>query len=81
MAKEERDNGTPFLETLKYYLYYTHSPNDAAKTLCVHRNTLFYRINKIKQLTGVTLDNADERFQLYLSILLLEFSSISPVNL
>jgi len=81
LAKEERDNGTPFLETLKYYLYYTHSPNDAAKALCVHRNTLFYRINKIKQLTGVTLDNADERFQLYLSILLLEFSNISPVNL
>ncbi|MCG1025880.1 MULTISPECIES: PucR family transcriptional regulator [Dehalobacter] len=81
LAKEEKDNGTPFLETLKYYLYHTHSPNDAAKALCIHRNTLFYRINKIKQLTGVTLNNADERFQLYLSILLLEFNNISPSSL
>ncbi|RJE48508.1 hypothetical protein A7K50_09655 [Dehalobacter sp. MCB1] len=81
LAKEEGSNGTPFLETLKYYLYYTNSPNEAASTLCVHRNTLFYRINKIKELTGVNLDNAEERLQIYLSIKLLEFSNINIANL
>ena len=77
LANEDIKNGTNFLETLKYYIYFTNSPNEAAKALCIHRNTLFYRINKIKQLTGITLDNADEIFQIYISIKLFEISNDS----
>lgn len=72
LGDEDKEHGTNFVETLKYYLYYTNSPNDAAMALNIHRNTLFYRINKIKQLTGINLDNGDERFQIYLSIKLLK---------
>ncbi|GGG85848.1 PucR family transcriptional regulator [Paenibacillus radicis (ex Gao et al. 2016)] len=71
LREEDRNHGTAFVETLKYYLYYTDSPNEAAKALNIHRNTLFYRINKIKQLADITLENGDERFQIYFSIQLL----------
>ena len=75
LAKEDREHNTDFLQTLKYYIYFTSTPNEAAKVLCIHRNTLFYRINKIKQLTGITLATADESFQIYISIKLLEISN------
>jgi len=74
LTKEDSENGTNLLETLKYYIYFTNSPNEASKALCIHRNTLFYRINKIKQLTGITLNNADEIFQIYISIKLFEIN-------
>ncbi|WPC43432.1 helix-turn-helix domain-containing protein [Clostridium sp. JS66] len=70
LAKEDSKNNTNFLETLKYYIYFTNSPNDA-----IHRNTLFYRINKIKQLTNITLDNADEILHIYYSIELIEINN------
>ena len=74
LEKKDSKDGTNFLETLKYYIYFTNSPNNAAKTLCIHRNTLFYRINKIKQMYNITLSSGDEIFHLYYSIKLLEFN-------
>ena len=70
----DKQNGTDLLDTLKNYLYYTNSPNEAAKVLCIHRNTLFYRINKIKDMTEITLNNAEEISKLYISIRLLEIN-------
>ena len=70
----DKQNGTDLLDTLKNYLYYTNSPNEAAKALCIHRNTLFYRINKIKDMTEISLNNAEEISTLYFSIRLLEIN-------
>ncbi len=75
LEKKDKEEGSNLLETLKYYIYFTNSPNDAAKTLCIHRNTLFYRINKIKQICHITLNNADEILYIYYSIKLLEFNN------
>lgn len=74
LLNEDNANNTDFLQTLKYYLYFTKEPVKAAETLCIHRNTLFYRVNKIKQLTGITLDNVEEILQIYVSIKLLEIN-------
>jgi hypothetical protein len=58
LAREDIENGTDLLETLKDYIYFTTSPNEAAKALSIHRNTLFYRINKITLLTfNIGLDS------------------------
>ncbi|WP_285767443.1 helix-turn-helix domain-containing protein [Peribacillus sp. SI8-4] len=65
-------NHTDLLPTLKNYLHFMSSPNEAAKVLCIHRNTLFYRINKIKDMTGINLKDVTEISQLYFSIRLLE---------
>lgn len=75
LEKKDNDEGTNLLETLKYYIYFTNSPNNAAKILCIHRNTLFYRINKIKEICNITLSNADEIFHIYYSIKLYEFNT------
>jgi len=72
----DKENKTNLLQTLKNYLFYSTNPNEAAKVLCIHRNTLFYRINKIKDLTGILLDNGAEMSKLYFSIRLLEMNGL-----
>ncbi len=74
LERKDSEDKTNLLETLKYYIYFTNSPNDASKLLCIHRNTLFYRINKIKEMTNITLNNADEILHIYYSIKLVEYN-------
>jgi DNA-binding PucR family transcriptional regulator len=74
LANDDKVNNTDFLQTLKYYLYFTNAPGKAAEVLCIHKNTLFYRINIIKQLTGINLDNIEKILQIYVSIKLLEIN-------
>ncbi|GKU30338.1 PucR family transcriptional regulator [Clostridium folliculivorans] len=68
----DKENGTNFLETLKQYIFYSSSPGEAARLLNIHRNTLFYRINKIKEMTDIALEHGDEICKIFLSIRLLE---------
>ena len=72
----DRENGTSLLNTLKQYIYFSSAPAEAAKALNIHRNTLFYRIGKIKEITGYQLDNGDEKSQIFMSIRLLESKDI-----
>ncbi|UYG98108.1 CdaR family transcriptional regulator [Cytobacillus firmus] len=54
------------------------SPINSSKELNIHRNTLFYRLNKIEQITGMNLRNFREALTLYLAtkiMLILESES------
>lgn len=74
LLKYDKEHGTEYLDTLKQYIYYASAPSEAARILNIHKNTLFYRIGKIKELTGITLDFGDEICKLFLSIRLLELN-------
>ncbi|MBL4931819.1 PucR family transcriptional regulator [Clostridium paridis] len=74
----DKENGTNFLETLKQYIFYSSSPGEAAKILNIHRNTLFYRINKIKDMTGISLEHGDEICKIFISIRLLDIKAETP---
>ncbi|WFR55855.1 helix-turn-helix domain-containing protein [Anaerocolumna sp. AGMB13025] len=74
----DNENCSSLLDTLKQYIYYTSAPAEAAKALNIHRNTLFYRIGKIKEITGIMLDNGDEKSRIFMSIRLLESKGIIP---
>ena len=65
-AYDER-HGTELCETLEQYLLHVGDPVAAAKALHVHRNTLLYRINKVRELTNMDLSDGNERLaaQLY----------------
>lgn len=68
---------TNLLETLEKYLYYPENPVAASESLHIHRNTLLYRIKKIKDLTGIDLQNGDVRLniQLYFKFLFFQKGS------
>ena len=42
-------------------------PKEAAALLGVHRNTVLYRLQRIQDLTGLDLDNAEVRLRLHLA--------------
>lgn len=72
MEKYDRENGTGMFVTLKEYLSIINDPGAVAKKLFIHKNTLFYRINKAKELFGFDLNNGYERMRIYMTMLLME---------
>ncbi|MDK2808425.1 MAG: hypothetical protein PWP24_1160 [Clostridiales bacterium] len=63
------------LETLKEYLTYPDNPSLAAEHLFVHKNTLFYRMSKLKELFNVDLSNGEERLKIHLSLKFMELKA------
>lgn len=64
-------NGTNYLETIRSYLENEKSVQAVAESMYIHRNTVNYRIKKIKELFHINFDSYDQIVQLYISIKLL----------
>lgn len=64
----DRDHGGDLLRTLEAFFAATCSPKEAASILNVHRNTILYRLERIREITGLDLDDADVRLRLHLAL-------------
>lgn len=60
-------HGTDYYETLKIYIKCERDQTRTARELFIHRNSLVYRINRLKEMLGFDLDNDKERLYLILS--------------
>ena len=56
------------VKTLTAYFAAGSSPGEAASQLHLHRNTLLYRLNRIRAITGLDLDDPDTRLSLHLAL-------------
>ena len=65
--------GSKLLESLEAYLDAGGSLTEAAACLPVHRNTLTYRLNRIRELTHSDLSDPQVRFQLQTAIAIRRF--------
>ena len=72
VSEYDKTHGTNFLETLRLYLTYIDNPGKIAEELYIHKNTVFYRINKLKEKFKLQLDNGDECFKMHMTIKLME---------
>ncbi len=61
-------------KTLRAYFDANLNLTQAAKALHVHRNTLIYRLGKIKDLIGLDPENFDDAVQLKMALTLLDLS-------
>jgi purine catabolism regulator len=68
LEDHDRERGSDLIRTLEGYLSAGGSTTGAADRLGVHRNTLGYRLNRIAELTGSDLDDADTRLALGLAL-------------
>ncbi len=66
-------NATDYLETLRHYLGNQCSVQKAADKLYVHRNTVAYRVGKIKELFGLSFEDDQKNYLNYTSCLLCGF--------
>lgn len=69
----DAQNNTELLATLRQYLHCNSNLAKAAQALFVHRNTLLYRLNQIKDLLNVDLDDALTKLNLFNSIIAKEY--------
>ncbi len=62
------DNNGLLRRTLACWFLNNAHPTATAKALFIHRNTLEYRLKRISELTGLNLDNLDDRLLLYIAL-------------
>ncbi|MBM7704275.1 sugar diacid recognition domain-containing protein [Metabacillus iocasae] len=65
-----QDENGELQETLTSFIEQNGELNRVADSLFIHRNTLRYRLDKIKKLTGKDPKHTKELFELYISMLL-----------
>jgi len=54
--------------TAEVWLDSAGSPQRAATRLCIHRQTLYYRLGRIEALTGLDLADGEDRLLLHTAV-------------
>jgi hypothetical protein len=72
MAAYDREHGTSYLETAILSVKHPGSPAEAARELNVHRNTYFYRMNKVRELFYLDLKDGEDRLDVAFSARIME---------
>lgn len=81
MAAYDRRRHTSYLQTAVMSVRYPGEPVVAAEALSVHRNTYFYRVNKIRELFYLDLKDGDDRLAVAFTARLLEMSEADGLTL
>jgi hypothetical protein len=66
------------VETLECYLDCGCDAKTAASTLSLHRASLYYRLHKIEDITGISLRGGEERLALHLGLKLARLAGVHP---
>ena len=67
LERYDEENQTELRTTLSAYLYHERNQLEAAKALHVHPNTMRYRLGRIREVAGLTLEDYEELKYLRLS--------------
>jgi purine catabolism regulator len=68
LLEYDRLNHGDLVATLDAFFAANASPKEAAERLGVHRNTVLYRLDRIREITGYDLDDANMRLRLHLAL-------------
>lgn len=66
LIEHDKANGTNYVSTLYHYLATGGSLNETSNRMYIHRNSVNYRMDRIKTIASLDLGNARSRFDLYL---------------
>lgn len=80
LVQYDREKNTTLLHTLRCYLEDRKDINTVLAKLYIHRSTLFYRLNKIKTLTGINLEDIPELTDIYYSLKMIDAYGTDIVN-
>jgi purine catabolism regulator len=64
----DQEHNTELLTTLNCYFKNDCSLSQTAKRLYIHKNSVIYRLKKIEELSGLSVNNSDECFNLHLCL-------------
>ena len=69
----DKENGTECVETLFQYLICDRNVVKASKALYIHRNTMKYRLERMKTVVDFEAENSDVKIYLIMSIYILKY--------
>lgn len=68
LSEYDKRQHADLIKTLEAYFNHLGNLRATSEALHVHRNTLLYRLERIKEISGMDLDNAEEHFALWLAL-------------
>jgi purine catabolism regulator len=68
LVNYDKQHRSSLVETLNAFFNHHGNVSQTADALYIHRNTLLYRLERIQDLTGQDLDQADNRLALHLAL-------------
>jgi sugar diacid utilization regulator len=74
----EKDAGGHLIDTLEIYLDQAGDARASAALLNVHRTSLYYRLSRIEQITGMNLASGGDRLSLHLGLKLARLLGLLP---
>ena len=80
LIRNDRANNNDNLKLLSIFLNSDRNITNTAKEMFLHRNTVIYRIGKIEQTLGVSLDDPDVRFDLLISLRCIELKRLMELQ-
>lgn len=69
----DKKNNTAMLDTMYQYLLNNKSLQETSKILFVHKNTVMYRLEKVKDLFNITFDNVNNNLSYMYSIVVIRY--------
>jgi purine catabolism regulator len=75
LANYDSENRGSLVKTVQAYFDHHGNISQTAESLFVHRNTLLYRMDRVQELTGIQLEQANMRLALHLALKLWQLRS------
>jgi len=64
LVEYDKNKNTELVRTLQIYFETNGNLKRMSETMYTHYNTILYRIQRIKEITGLSVDNSEERYNL-----------------
>ena len=74
MREYDKEYGTAYDETMRLFSFNMHNKDRTAAALCIHRNTLLYRLGRISELFQLPYEHDQVALNLLCSYLILELN-------
>jgi PucR family transcriptional regulator, purine catabolism regulatory protein len=62
------ERNVDLLQTIRVFLHCNGNLTEAAEKLYIHRSTLQYRLEKIEEMLGFSLNGSEQRFNLMMAL-------------
>lgn len=71
LIEYDKEKNTEYLDTLREYIFHNYNATETAKAMNIHRQTMLYRLDKIEQISNLSLSNHESLFLIELCIRIL----------
>ncbi len=72
LLQYDRDRDSDLLGTLRTYLECGRNVKRVSEVMFTHYNTVIYRLQRIREIAGIDLDDADTMLNMHIAIKILE---------